>query len=212
MIIPVLANRPYRMVSNGSLLDLDCSSLTGWSDDDTGEAESSQVTFDGRSTFKFDSKTSADTNDVAERNKDVGSVEGLGASFVVSINLYHADIGIHADTDQFYFFVDRSDFHLYASFGTDGLFIYGDIAPTEVGSNLVKENIWQEWTFFVHNFGTPANADCDVYLNGNLVASDVDCSATNGYNDGDVKFLQAGFANDDQITYIDWFKIGNGFA
>ena len=48
-------------VSNGSLTKEQCNALGDWSDGDTGDAESSQATFDGEETFKFDSKSVGNT-------------------------------------------------------------------------------------------------------------------------------------------------------
>ena len=198
-------------VSNASLLDLDCSDLTGWSDNDTGEAASIQATFDSKSTFKFDTNTSADTNDRAIRIKDVGSVDGLGNRIVASVKLYCDLVGAIGDTDYCQFGFNRSDWHFRAAFASDGLFIYTGAAWQEVGINLVVQDIWQEWTFDIDISGGVASAVCDVYLDSVLKASGVDCIDVGARTDGNVELALLGHATDDLVAYMDWIKIGDGF-
>lgn len=205
------SRRSHLNRSNGILLDLDCSDLTGWTDSDTGEAVSSQVTFDGKSCYKFDSVTSADTNDYASREKDVGSVEGLGTRVTVSINTYFDLVGVLAGTDYFYLVVPRSDWKLSIAFASDGLFVYDGASFNEVGTNLVQLDAWQEWSFDIDLSGGIASAVCDVYLDQSLVASSVDCSWMAADTDGLIRITQYGYATDNQITYLDWFKIGDAF-
>jgi len=201
-------------VSNASLEDEDCSDISDWVDADTGEAESTQIAFDGKSTFKFDSKTSADTNDDARREKDVGSIEGLGNRVVASLKVYCDEIGTRADLDWLSFHVFRSDWRLFVGFGSDGLRISdGDNVYVEVGDNLVIQKSWQEWTFDVDLSAGVANAVCDVYLDNILEASSVDCSRPEtAATDGLVFFQQLGYATDNRVSYIDWIKVGDGFA
>ena len=98
-----------------------------------------------------------------------------------------------------------------AVFCSDGLFIYDGAAYNEVGTNIVSQDAWQEWTFIVDLSAGVASAVCDVYLNDVLQASDVDCSDdTSLEDDGLVALSQWGHTTDDCITYIDYLKIGDG--
>jgi len=198
--------------SNASLLDLDCSSLTGWTANDTGEAVSDQTTFDSKSVFRFDTNTSADTGDGARRFRDVGSVEGLGNNIVVSLNTYFDKLGNRSDTDRFSLNIYRSDWIFQADFAADGLWIYNGSSWTEIGTNLVVEDIWQEWSFDIDLSGGVASATCDVYLNSVLQSSGVDCNyIASGVTDGLIYLILTGYATDNLIGYIDWLKIGDGF-
>lgn len=200
-------------ISNAILLDLDCSDITGWIDQDEGEAVSEQITFDTKSCFKFDSKTSADSADMAARYKEVGSVENLGNRIVVSLSLYCDAIGTRIDGDSFYLNIYRSDWRFGLSFATDGLFVYDGTTNNEFGTNLVSQDVWQEWTFDIDLSKGISSAVCDCYLDSILQASNIDCSWDIGGNiDGAVYTGQQGYSIDNRISYLDWLKIGDGFA
>ena len=47
------------MALDWDLLDEDCAGIGDWVDDDDAGCTSSQVTFDGKSTFKFDAPSTA---------------------------------------------------------------------------------------------------------------------------------------------------------
>lgn len=207
-------------ISNGSLLDLACTAAEladGWTDGDNingvSAAETDAPVADPMATvWSFDANT-ADAVNRARRTKDVGSVDGLGNRFVVSLGLYCDLIGTSADHDDFVLYVYRSDFLLLIRFASDGLYI-GDTATTyEVGTNLVVQDSWQAWTFDVSvPGGVAADANCDVYLDNVLQASSVDCSWTASGTDGDVWITQSGYTTNDMLSYLDYLKIGDGFA
>ena len=208
-------------VSNASLLDLACTATEladGWTDLDAGEAVStSEVNApaaDPKATvWSFDTNTSADTNDYAARTKDVGSVEGLGNRIVVSVKTYCDLVGTLANTDIFQLYVWRSDWQFLAQFSSDGLFIArGPGDYPEVGTNLVVQDTWQEWTFDIDISAGVANAVCDVYLDNVLQASGVDCSFTDTGTDGNIWFYLFGYTTDNLIAYVDWLKIGDGLV
>lgn len=200
-------------ISNASLEDENCSDISDWNDVDIGEAVSEQITFDGEETFKFDTKTSADTDDDAGRKKDTGSVEGLGNRVVISIKLYLDLVGTCIEWDVFRIDVCRSDWKLSVCFASDGIYIYDGSAWNKVGAVVVTQDVWQEWTFDVDLSGGVGNAICDIYLNDVLQSSDVDCSYDTGsWVDGDCVLRLIGFSTDNLIAYVDWFKVGDGFA
>lgn len=199
-------------VSNGSAFNIDCSDISGWTDGDTGEGVSSQVTFDSKSCFKFDTVTSADTNDQAKRSIDFGSVESIGNRVVISFNLYCDAIGTVINDDVLWFAVERNDWRFLIRLCSDGLVITNASGSVEVGTDLVVQDVWQEWTFDIDLSAGIANAVVDVYLNNVLKVSDVSCNITGAYTDGNVIFNLHGYATNSRISYVDWIKIGNGFA
>ena len=207
-------------VSNASLLDLACTAAEladGWTDGDTGEAVStSEVNAPAAdpmaTVWSFDTNTSADTNDYAARVKDIGSIEGLGNRIVLSLKLYCDLVGTQANIDFVSFQIRRSDWRFIVTFASDGLRIHDGAAYNEVGTDLVIQDIWQEWTFDIDLSGGVANAVCDVYLGGVLQASGVDCSFTGAYTDGMAEFYIYGYTTNDILAYFDWLKIGDGFA
>lgn len=191
------------------LLNEACGAATlgDWDDDDTGDGASTQTTFDSLECFKFDAGSAGSAN-AAQRSQDIGTMTNRA---VVSIKLYHDLIGTHADDDAFCLVVPRSNVKLLARFCSDGLYVYDGAAHNEVGTNLVEQDTWQEWTFDLR-WWDDARAVCDVYLNDEQVATNVDCSYTGAYTDGDVVMYQHGDATADCITYVDYLKISPEFA
>lgn len=192
-------------ISNESFLAEDCSDISDWTDLDNDTGESSQVTFDSKSCFKFDSGASTDSPQ-AGRSIDVGS---FGNRVVVSFSLY-VDAAVKVGWDCFQFKVTKGDVRLEVIFGSDGIFVNDGSAWNEVGVDLVVLDTWQEWTFDI-DFTTPASATVDVYLNGSLVGDGVDCSYELAGTDGKVFLYQFGYATANQISYVDWIKVGDAF-
>ena len=199
------------IISNASLEDEDCSDITDWTADSGPPCETSQVTFDGKSCFKFATNAGATPNCRASIYKDVGSYVDLGNRIVVSLNLYCDAIGTFADNDLFLLQLYRDDWQFRAWFASDGLFICDGVNYNEVGMNLVVQDTWQEWTFDIDLSGGVGSATCDVYLDRDLKAADVDCSYDSGGTDGNTILRLIGYTTNDRIAYVDWFKAGNRF-
>lgn len=188
--------------SNADIDDEDMADITDWADVDTGGGESSQVTFDGKSCMKLDTKTSATTWDSASRKQDIGS---FGARTVFSFPTYFSAIG--EDNDDFIVRIWNGTIYLNISFRPSGLYIHNGSSMVEVGTDLVVQGVWQEWTFDVNWTAKTV----DVYLGKVLKASGVNCNAPNTDEaEGMVLFRQWGYITSNRITYIDWFKAGSG--
>jgi len=190
---------PY--MSNADIDDEDMADISDWIDGDAVNSVSSQATFDSKSCMKFDTNTQAVANR-AKRTQDIGS---FGTRTVFSFNAYFDSIGT-ISSDAFLFLAKDASTDCYIRFGSDGLFVYDGAAYNEVGTNLVVQDVWQEWTFDVDWTAKTV----DVYLDKVLKGSDVDCSADGG-DDGFVEFSQDGLTHDNNIVYIDWFKAGSDF-
>jgi len=187
--------------------DLVTDSIDTWEDLDNGtNAESSQVVFQGDSCFKFDSGDQSGSN-YAYREKVIGSFED---SVVFSVSLHHKALGAIGDDDCFIISVRRIGINFAIKFATDGLFIHDGSVYNEVGTNLVQTGVDQDWTFDC-DFSTPASATCDVYLNGVLQASSVDCSLTGTFVEGYIFLRQVGYTTANRITYAKDIRIGDDF-
>jgi hypothetical protein len=125
------------------------------------------------------------------------------------LNLY-VDAAVYSGFDCFELQVRRNDVRLVVDWGSDGLFVHDGAARNEVGTNEVTLDTWQEWTFDI-DFSTPASATVDIYRDGSLLASDVDCSYEGSYANGFVALAQYGYATANQISYVDWIKVGDAF-
>ena len=180
--------------------DENMADITDWTDGDTGTGESSQVTFDSKSCMKLYSGT---TDGVSRRTKDVGT---FGARTVFSYNIYCDSIGLYGTNQELDINAWDGTNRLGIQFCSDGLFIFDGATWNEVGTNLVVQDVWQEW-----KFDCTWGATVNVYLNGLLVASNVDCSfAEGGYVNGTIEITQRGYTIRDRLSYIDWLKVTDG--
>ncbi len=198
MITPCLAVN----ISNADLDDEDMADISDWTDGDTGTGDSSQVTFDSKSTMKLYSGTTAST---AKRSQDLGV---FGTRTIFSVNSYFDTIGTYGNADNSDFYAEDGTTRLQVAFASDGLFIEDGDTGVEVGTDLVVQDAWQEWTFDVNWTAQTV----DVYLNRVLQASGVDCSNGAAGTNGLAVFRQKGITTTGQISYIDWFKAGSDFA
>jgi len=189
--------------SNASLKDENCADITDWDDVDLGSGASTQETFDSKTCFKF--LTGTTDYSAAKRIIDVGS---FGNRVVVSLSLYCDLIGTQTSLGTFRLLVSKSNRQCYISFCSDGLFVYDGSAQNEVGTNIVSQDTWQEWTFDI-DF---TNQTVDVYLGENLVGDNKDCSYGGSFTEGSIEIAQGtGMANN-LVSYVDWIKIGDNFA
>ena len=184
------------------LLDEDCADISDWADQDAENGESTQVTFDGKSCFKFDTNVASGGN-YARRVRS----SALPNNYTIELNLYCDAIG----TSQNFFRlqVGSGIMTLEVDFRSDGLFINDGTQAQEVGTNLVVQDVWQKWRFEVTG-GNAETATVDVYLNDVLQVSGFDCSV--GSSTANVFLLLAGLTDNDRIAYVDYLKIGTGLA
>lgn len=198
---------PY--ISNGSIFTDECGAATlgDWTEENRGDGDVTQATFDSEETFKFQAGTNVDNR--ARAYQDVGDVEIT--RIVASIDVYHSAIGTLANADYFAFVLYRSDWSLFVSFASDGLWIAGT-GTNEVGTNLVTTGAWQEWTFDVDLSSGVANATCDVYLEQVLQASGFDCGNAAGGTNGNTYLQQNDDTTTNLLSYVNWVKVGNNFG
>jgi len=186
--------------SNADIDDEDMADITDWTDDDSGGGESTQVTFDSKSCMKLDAGVSSGGQ--SKRYQDIGT---FGTRTVFSFSLYCDAIGTTANGDDVQFNAFNGSTLLTLSFASDGLYCHNGAAYVEVGTNLVVQDVWQEWTFDVDWTAQTV----DVYLNGVSVASDVDCSFGSAVANGTVQLKSNYNASVSGLVYIDWFKAGS---
>ena len=189
-------------ISNADIDDEDMADITDWSVAGAGTGASTQETFDSKSCMKLTSGGTA--GGYAGRYQDVGT---FGTRTVFSLSVYCDAIGTIANYDFARFMAYNGTDRLNVVFTSEGLFVYnGDW--NEVGTDIVVQDTWQEWTFDVNWTAKTA----DVYLNGVLQASGVDFTCADAMANGTTTFNQFGDTTINQISYIDWFKAGSDFA
>jgi len=194
------------------LLNEPFNNLDDWTDS-SGGGSTSQTTFDGKETLKLDS---GPNTGFFAWGSTVNFMDSVG-DIVIDLEVYADAIGTYADRDRFRLqhsiFTDDTlvscvKFAVY--FASDGLFIYDGANYNEVGTDLVEQNKWQTWRFYV-KASKGATASCDVYLDGKLKESSVDCSDIS--EDSEVLALeQSGYTTPNRITYVNHLKIKTPLA
>jgi hypothetical protein len=149
--------------------------------------------------------TGATPGGYALRTRDIGT---YGARGVLSFSVYCDTIGTTAAANHFYFTTCNGSKRLGCMFGTDGLFIYSGAAWVEVGTDLVSQDVWQQWTFDVNWTARTV----DVYLDNVLKASAVNSDYGSALANGTTYLLQYGTGTANQLSYVDWFKAGSNFV
>lgn len=186
-------------ISNADIDDEDMADITDWTDSSLGTGVTSQVTFDGKSCMKLD--TGGTEDGTARRKQDIGT---FGTRTTLSFNLYCDAIGLNES--DFELIVYNGSKRLVVAFSLGGLVIYNDPNFTEVGTNLVVEDVWQEWTFDINWSALTVS----IYLNGVLQGSGLSFANNSDTTaNGTVEFSQGGSGHTYRISYIDWFKAGS---
>lgn len=204
--IKIGLHNEHDYISNADIDDEDMADITDWTDNDFGTGVSSQATFDSKSCMKLD--TGANTVSGSGRTQDVG---GYSARTVFSMKLYCDAIGTLEAGDSLQFAANEGTHLLNIHFASNGLFVYDTIdgsAHKEIGTDLVVQDVWQEWTFDVNWVTTTM----DVYLNKMLVATSVSCHYNQGDPNGTTYFELYDDSTANRIVYIDWFKAGSEFV
>lgn len=200
----LITNSAQAVVSNGDIDDEDMADITDWTDNDGGTGASTQVTFDSKSCMKLD--IGGTVGGRARRIQDVGT---FGTRTVFSLNLYCDLEGLNSDSDRFLFYAFNGTIAMQVSFASNGLFILTDTSAwTEVGTDLVVQDIWQEWTFDVNWTARTA----DVYLDNTLQATGVSIDALDASANGTIWLYQDSGATANLLSYVDWLKAGSDFV
>ena len=190
------------VLSNADIDDEDMADISDWGATDSGTGATTQVTFDSKSCMKCTSGATAGGVNYSYRTQDVGT---FGVRVVLSVNLYCDLLGAVADTNYFEMSAYGGATRACFRFASDGLFINDGTSDVEVGTNLIVQDTWQEWTFDINYTAETV----DVYLDGILKASDVDCSWASAAGSGLVVLMQRGKTITNALSYIDWFKAGS---
>ena len=184
------------------VLNEDCAAIDDWNVADTGNATTTQVTFDTKSCFKFDTNTA--TGAEISRIYTPGGIAYDG-NHTVEINLYLD--AVSATTNNSFELQSGSGHdgkRLNIYFRSDGLFIFDGSQYNEVGTNLVVQDQWQKWRFEVNIITNTV----DIYLDDILKASDVAIGTEAGENE--LWLFCRGIDDSDRIAYVDYVKVGSG--
>ncbi len=195
----------YFSGDDGSFIDDDCSTYTGWSTNHAGAGTAAQEEWDSRETLKLYTPAN---NDRAQIYKSVNAFEN--ARYVITFTHAGVNTGNYPSGGRIAMNITSSEWELICAVeGTE--FSIHDGSDYQPVLGAVVDNSATTWaTWMVDaDFTNPASATCDVYKNGVLVASDIDCSRTSGGTNGQVMFSATLAAATGACTnYIDSFSVG----
>ena len=175
----------------------DCSSLTGWTDDDSGSGASTQVTFDSRNTFKMDSGGSGSSS--ATIHRILGDVS---LPFSLEITLYNDDLEPTGDDNFILLFYYNNDGKciqlMWEETGVHSLLSYSNVL---ICAGTI-EDTWQKWKFYIKSV-VDAIVTLDIYLNDILQESDKTIDLLDFPVFSGLRLSQQGNFSINKITYID---------
>ena len=188
--------------------------MSGWTAACSSGTTSELATFDGAHCLKIDVPASPK---VCSRFQDLGTF--LDDRCVLTVRMYIDRVGsVVANANNYVGILFTGDdgsnrWTFFAKFSTDGLFIDDGDAFNEVGTDVVAEDEWAEWTFDM-NVADRDTATVDVYKDGSLVEAGVDMSAPQeaGEDDGFItlRARQASGVGHEATVYFDYVSIGTG--
>jgi hypothetical protein len=205
-------------ISNGDIYTAQMETLTGWAENNqTGNEDSSQTTYEGFEVFKMWADDDIGGNDRTDLTEVADS---FGSRTVATVRWIHDNIATVVAADGFVFELYNGTYRFKAQFGTDGVWIddnagYGlsasQINHVCTGGDNVND-CWQVWTFDIDWSTT----EVDVYVSVDgqqpkLVAEDINMDKLDATADGTVIFRQAGYSVANMTTYIDSLRIGSTF-
>lgn len=185
----------------GPIFTESCNDITTWTDGDGGDAASTQVTFDGKGTFKFDSGTSAGAGAALRTRAPIV----IPDKCTLTVRIQNDLLGTIADTDYFRFqFQDAANsLMLEVRIGSDGVFIFDGTTSNEVGTNI---NTLDQWDVYQFAIDFPDSKCADVLLNGVSQGTDFALRSTSqGANE--INIQQFGATTDGMISYVDYLTV-----
>jgi len=182
----------------------ECSSITTWTDNDTGTGASTQGTFQTNSTFRFSAPANGD---LAKRTKNVGM---LPDNFALEVKTYFDVMESAAGGNYAEIAVDNGIILFRVRFSDDGLEIYDGTTWNEVNVNIIADDVWREWKFII-TASSLTSARVDIYRNSVAQGLQYDCSNVSAGNDGQIDLI--GKDTDSPVDwYLDYLYISDNLA
>lgn len=206
------------IISNGSEVDFECDSLSGWLSADTGNGVTSQVTYDSRSTFKLAGGATYISNNGASVYKTLTAYAGDRVTYTLCVDpilLAPQSTGDTSGSFFFYFFYNSSHC-VYLVLYSDAIYIVNDATGlTKVADLADTQGATHKITIDVTGANTPATAVADIYFDDSLVGPATDIAYALAYVRGAIQLVQysrISASYTEKLTYVDRILIGDGLA
>lgn len=189
-------------VANGDIYEADMSSLTGWTNVDSGTGASTQVTFRGEDAYKLTNGATSGSTDFARIYRDVGTF-GTGTIYVTfdfmqehpngnEQGIYRLDNG----TTEFLLYLYATNVVIYNSTGSTSISsLWNDLEQVRLTLKL--------------NWSTEL---CDVWVNGVLKETDVSFDRTSINPDGYLMLDQHGNTHADNVVWFTKVSVGSALT
>ena len=177
-------------------LDEDCADLSDWTEVNlTGFANTSQMTFNGKSCFQHKIEEDTPSDDTYTRiYRDVGT---LPDSFTFEIRMQHySNFGPLAENRHIEIELWNGSIKFYARIDNNSIDVY-DGASWGENASTNSEKVWYTYKFVIDG-SSPGSETVDIYRNGALVVSGEDCSNADATNDGKIQITVSG---DEEVDY-----------
>jgi len=183
-----------------AIIDSDCSSLTGWTDDDAASGASTQVTFDSKSCFKLDVPSGA--GNIAQRYYAFTPASTVKDPdyVMVELDIYNDNIG--ASDGEFIAQLYLNKYSMSVKVTSGGVYVYSAGSYVNVGS-FWGEDVWVTlglfWNVVDNIITVKRNGET---LGGSTGDSTVPTNANRFY----VSIQE--HASEEAITYLDNIFVG----
>lgn len=193
--------------SNGNIYDDNCSSLTGWTNGDSGGSATTvdTTTYPGEAVFKMLTSSTPSGTNHAYRSRDVGT---FGSVTTVSMRVNPAVVGTRSNNDRFLFNIENGSYRLWFSLSETGVEYFNGTSWVST-TQTITEGQFDEWGISV----TWASKAIDIYKNGSLVQQITsNALQTIGSTNGFTQIACRGYTTGSQLSYIDFLKIGDSMV
>jgi hypothetical protein len=197
-------------IGAGGALTEEFDSISAWNNTDTGTGLSSAVTTNGLNALK-QVGANAGTQSDAIIFRDIGDLQD---NYIIETKTYFDAIeGVSAastSTGYVHMHWDNGIVRLESRFSDDGLEVYDGAAWNEVGVDLVSEDVWITWKFFV-TAGTATAAFVDIQKDGSYVGLgyDITSASADTASDGEIRITAFGSTGIGATHYVDYMYINS---
>jgi hypothetical protein len=194
-------------IGAGGTLTEDCNSIATWTDNDTSTGASTQQTFSGQETFRFVSGSVA--SDDARRTRDVGD---LTDNYIVETRTYFDTLNTSSSGDYAEMGFKNGVIEFRVRFSDDGIDIHNGSSWVETGVDLVAEDAFAVWKFFISG-ASSGSARLEVIKNGTVVGLNRDITNADATSDGEINlYARAGASGTAADWYLDYLYVNTNSA